>query len=243
MKTLIWDFDGTLGFRDGMWTGTILQVLDAHVPGHRIGRDDIRPHLQSGFPWHDWQTIRPMNLSPEAWWNRLDSVFVAAFQQGAGLDPDTSVRLAKRVRSLYLDARYWHLFDDVLPCLDALDSAGWTHFILSNHVPELDELIAALGLKTRFAKVFNSAKTGVEKPHPSAFRNVLDASSRAELVVMIGDSMKADIAGARAVGIPAVLVRKCGDTCAYSCEDLNGLPDILAAIERVAAANGIERRG
>ena len=65
----------------------------------------------------------------------------------------------------------------MIPCraLSALAEAGWTHAVLSNHVPELADLIEALGLTSHFARVFNSADIGVEKPNPEAFRIALDA--------------------------------------------------------------------
>ncbi len=31
----------------------------------------------------------------------------------------------------------WELFDDTLPALDQLSADGWSHVVLSNHVPEL----------------------------------------------------------------------------------------------------------
>lgn len=33
---LLWDFDGTLAERPGMWSGALLEVLDAEQPGHRL---------------------------------------------------------------------------------------------------------------------------------------------------------------------------------------------------------------
>lgn len=52
-RLLIWDFDGTLAHRDGMWSGAMVEVLDRHEPGHGITREDVRPHLRMGFPWHN----------------------------------------------------------------------------------------------------------------------------------------------------------------------------------------------
>ena len=71
-----------------------------------------------------------------------------------------------------------------------------------------------------FARVFNSAETGYEKPHPQAFRNVLEALADDGPVWMIGDNMVADIGGAAAVGIPGILVRKRHIDAAYQCDDL-----------------------
>ncbi len=75
-------------------------------------------------------------------------------------------------------------------------------------VPELPDLIAALGLAPYMATVFTSAAIGFEKPHPQAFHTALRALGGATAVWMVGDSMTADVAGAHAVGFRAILVRR-----------------------------------
>jgi putative hydrolase of the HAD superfamily len=119
------------------------------------------------------------------------------------------------------------LFDDTLPVLDELQSQGWTHFILSNHVPELRSLIKHFQLESRITQVFNSAETGYEKPHQQAFQNVLNVVGAAATVWMIGDNMTADIKGAENVDISAILVRKHHEEAKYSCEKLSEVAAII----------------
>ncbi|MEO5930542.1 MAG: HAD family hydrolase [Candidatus Kapaibacterium sp.] len=206
MNYLIWDFDGTLGYRAGMWSGTLLEILDGEMPGHGRTIDDIRPHLRSGFPWHNHHITNPPNRSPDEWWLALHDLFRNAFI-ALGVPPPDAPRLAALVRPAYLDLNRWRLYDDTIPTLDALSALGWRHILLSNHVPELPEILQYLGLRRRFLSIFNSAVTGHEKPHPSAFRAVLDTIRPGATIWMIGDSMAADIRGAEAVGIPAIPVR------------------------------------
>ncbi|MEN8008277.1 MAG: HAD-IA family hydrolase, partial [Candidatus Krumholzibacteriota bacterium] len=99
----------------------------------------------------------------------------------------------------------WRLYDDVLPALDVLSSQGWTHVILSNHVPELGDIVQHLGLASRVARVFNSAEMGYEKPHSRAFQIVLEALPGTEAAWMIGDNSK-DIEAALNAGIRSVFV-------------------------------------
>jgi len=84
------------------------------------------------------------------------------------------------------------------------------------------ELVAAL---------FNSAQTGYEKPHPQAFRNVLEWAVEPEAVWMIGDNPKADIAGAEALGIPAILVRTSHPAARYYCAELS---QVLPIVQKVS---------
>ncbi|MFE9222453.1 HAD-IA family hydrolase [Streptomyces lavendulae] len=92
--------------------------------------------------------------------------------------------------------------------LDRLTARGWTHVLLPNQVPELPELLSALGIDTRFQAVINSAASGYEKPHPQAFRLEQAAAGPAHRLLMIGDNPQADAAGARRAGIDDIWVRR-----------------------------------
>ena len=95
---------------------------------------------------------------------------------------------------MYVDPRRLRLFDDTLPTLDRLTVLEWTHIMLSDHVLELREILDHLRLASRFARVFNSAETGYEKPHPQAFHMVLEAFVHHAMVWMMGDNPRTGIA-------------------------------------------------
>lgn len=230
MQYLIWDFDGTLGYRRGMWSGTLVEVLRQEMPECPATVEDIRPHLQAGFPWHHPEQSHTAHKTADAWWAALLPVFERAFREGARLGLHDARRLAQHVRAAYVNPNRWHLFDDALPCLRAMTASGWQHVILSNHVPELPSLIEALGLASHIGQVFNSAQTGVEKPHPQAFRNVLNALDRQATVWMIGDSIKADVIGAALVGIPSILVRTHHPDAHYCCSELSQVCAIINTV-------------
>ena len=113
---------------------------------------------------------------------------------------------ARTFRSCYTDPTRWTVFPDAVAVLDELTAAGWTHLIVSNHVPELEELIDALGLSRHFTAVINSASVGWEKPNRQIFEAALDRVGRPRQVWMVGDNPVADIAGAGALGIPGIHV-------------------------------------
>ena len=226
MKYLIWDFDGTLGCRVDGWTGAVLAVIRQKAPEHQVTPDEVRPHLQAGYPWHTPYQPHLEITSPDQWWNALALIFEKAFK-AIGIDGTRARVMARQVRHIYTDSVYWRLFDDTVPALAKLSSQGWTHIVLSNHVPELQTIVGFLQLKAYIARIFNSAETGYEKPHPQAFWNVLQAIGEAQRVWMIGDSMNADIAGAAAVGIDGILVRNHHQDAKYCCHDLLQVPAII----------------
>jgi HAD superfamily hydrolase (TIGR01549 family) len=208
MRYLIWDFDGTLGYREGGWSGSILEVLEAHGMRRSLTADDIRPHIRTGFRWHDPSKVYPASLMADAWWEELVSVFMRAFVALCGVAPGTAERLAREVRQQYLRTDAWRLFDDSAEALRELHDAGYRHLLLSNHVPELPAILDHLQIAGQFERVFNSADVGVEKPNPQAYANVLAHIGQNGQVWMIGDNPTADVAGARAAGLQAILVRR-----------------------------------
>jgi FMN phosphatase YigB (HAD superfamily) len=233
-RLLIWDFDGTLAHRRGEtgWSILLAEALDAEEPGHGHPADVFRPHLRDGFPWHRPEVAHPELCEPEAWWASVRPVLARAYE-AAGYAPARALELAEAARRLYVDPDVgWELFDDTLPALERLSRAGWTHAILSNHVPELRQIVAGLGLDDAFELVSCSAETGYEKPHAQAFASVLDRLRPAE-AWMVGDNVVADVLGAEAVGLPAVLVRRPDPRAARYADSLDGVEDVLG--EAVAA--------
>jgi len=208
MRYLIWDFDGTLGYREGGWTGALLDVLKVNQIAGEVTAADIRPHILTGFRWHDPKLTYPPALPADAWWNELTGLFTAAFSATCQLPQDQATELARQVRGQYVRPDTWRLYDDSAQALDQLAAAGCHHILLSNHVPELPLLLSHLGIAHRFDHIVNSADTGFEKPHPQAYARALALLPAGADATMIGDNPTADYAGAKTAGLKAILVRR-----------------------------------
>ena len=204
----------------------MLHLLRRADPGLPTTREDLKPHLQAGFPWHAPEKAHPELDTPQAWWDALNPVLERAYL-AVGADPGLARELSVRVREDFVDPRQWRVYDDVFPTLDELSRRGWTHLVLSNHVPELSRIASGLGLDRRIYRVFNSAETGHEKPHPRAYRAVLETLEDPAAVWMVGDSVRADVIGAEAAGIPAVLVRRPHPDATRYTRSLSGIPAIV----------------
>ena len=150
MRYLIWDFDGTLAYREGMWSGALLTVLKDELGHQIVEREEIAKFLRTGFPWHHPEREHSGLGTSADWWDRLDGVFVKAFVEGAGLEADQSYQLAKHVREVYPNLKYWRIYEDTVEGLETLSASGWRHVILSNHVPELRNIAAGLDLTRYF---------------------------------------------------------------------------------------------
>lgn len=228
-KILLWDFDGTLGHRPGMWSKALIDVLVEQQPKCAITVEDIRPFLRKGFPWHQSHIPHPHITTSEAWWAEIEPLLARAYV-GIGCSFAQAEQLAVLAHEKYIDTHGWRLYDDVITTLELLKQQGWQHAILSNHVPELSTIVDALGLTPYMKSIFSSALLGYEKPHPQFFRSALAALGNPQTVWMIGDNIEADILGAEAAGIPAILVRKQDVRVKYSSLTLLPIASILSGI-------------
>jgi REG-2-like HAD superfamily hydrolase len=123
-----------------------------------------------------------------------------------GLDPMPE-SFFRRLSELFMLTANWHVFSDVEPALHALRSRGLVIGAVSNWVWQLPELLHALELVSHFDFIAASARVGFEKPHPEIFRWALEqAKVEPGEAIHVGDHLDADVAGARGVGIEAVLI-------------------------------------
>ena len=187
----------------------MVEVLDAEQPDHCIRRDMLAPYLRRGFPWHTPEVGHPEFVHADTWWAQVEPVFIYGYEQ-VGVDAEQAHTLGRLVRRYYLEASRWHLYDDTIPVLSRLREHGWHHSILSNHVPELDQLVSLLGLGRLMEHIITSARVGYEKPHPAAFAIARRTVGNPAMLWMVGDSVPADIRGAEHAGLPAILVQRDG---------------------------------
>jgi len=204
--TIFWDFDGTLVLTP-KWSTSLVKALDILYPGHDITREKIRIFLQEGFPWHTPERHHPELCEPGNWWSYAEALLARAYQK-VGLSESDSQELSQIVHELSLQPGQYRLFEDTLPALQRLSEAGWRHIVLSNHIPELSEMIDNLPIRSYIESCVCSAVTGYEKPHPKSFALALEQAGHPEKVWMVGDNLTADVRGAEAVDIPAILVRQ-----------------------------------
>jgi hypothetical protein len=54
-RHILWDLDGTLAYREGMWVGTLIESLEAEAEGRRMASLGLRSVRESRWgrnaPW------------------------------------------------------------------------------------------------------------------------------------------------------------------------------------------------
>jgi putative hydrolase of the HAD superfamily len=114
-------------------------------------------------------------------------------------------------RRALLGALEFAPFGDAAPALRELRGRGRRLVVVSNWDCSLGERLAGAGLLELVDGVVSSAEVGAAKPDPAPFRRALElAGVTAEEALHVGDSPASDVAGARAAGVPALLVARAG---------------------------------
>jgi len=96
----------------------------------------------------------------------------------------------------------WYIYPDVIPSLNAWQSAGITLSIISNFDTRIYQVLDSLNLSSYFSTITISSLTGFAKPDPNIFLTALvKHNCLPENAWYIGDSEKEDYFGAKNVGM------------------------------------------
>jgi len=163
------------------------------------------------------------SISPESserFWTWVYTQILAELQTPEATRPC----LARRLHERFSRLETWRLFPDVRPTLEALRSRrqqnGLVVGIISNWEDWLEALLVQLEIHHYFDFLTISAGVRLEKPDPRIFQAALQrAGARPEEALHVGDSLHADVGGARAAGITPVLIDRRGR---YSPEQAQG---------------------
>jgi putative hydrolase of the HAD superfamily len=121
-------------------------------------------------------------------------------------------------------------YPEVPGVLRALRAAGARLVVVSNWDVSLHDVLAGTGLRPLVDAVLTSAELGIAKPDPAIFAAALEAAGgvRAAAALHVGDDEEADARGARAAGVPAVLVRRDGRPAPTGVRTIRALDELLA---------------
>lgn len=205
---VFWDFDGTLARRRDLWSGALVDAWKSIDPACTATAQELRPYLREGFPWHSPEIVRPAQSAAQ-WWTMLRPIFINAYLKN-GLDLAGAEAAASRVPTEFFRPEAWSVVDGAHAALRLTKDAGFRNIVLSNHAPELPQLISTLGLADHIELTITSATVGAEKPNSAIFDYARERVGIADTntVWMIGDNPIADILGASQAGIRGILVHE-----------------------------------
>ncbi len=107
----------------------------------------------------------------------------------------------------FASAQTWRPDPAALPLLRALRGRDMRVLVVSNFDARVRGILDGLGMTPWIDAVTISSEAGAAKPDPAIFRVALSASGLAPADVLhVGDTIREDWAGARAAGLPVLLV-------------------------------------
>ena len=131
--------------------------------------------------------------------------FTEDIVRGMGGGGEAVGAVALQIVRRWEQAAHFELYDDVLPVLRELRGRGLKLGLVSNTSRDLGAFVRHFEVDVD--AWLASGSYGKVKPSPLIFRAALDlVGCEAESAVMVGDSPSDDIAGARAVGMRAILL-------------------------------------
>ena len=156
---------------------------------------------------------------------------------GAPALEEATSHLAARLRFPGESHRLWRFVLPGVPeALGDLRDMGLRLLVVSNSDGSIERGLAELGLLSYFSAVVDSAVVGFEKPDPRIFEHALErAGVPGRRALHVGDLYHADVAGARAAGVNALLLDPFGDWGDVDCERARDLSELA---RRMRAARG-----
>lgn len=129
----------------------------------------------------------------------------------------------------------WQLFDDALPCLHLLRSAGLMLAAVTNAAGSYQRAkLATVGLIDAFDVLVIAEEAGVAKPDPAIFHLACSRLGvRPDQTAHVGDRLDLDALGALDAGLHSIWLDRSGSRTAapagvHVLADLMALPDLLA---------------
>ncbi len=222
--------------------GRLARVLEDH--GHRPDEEEVRRAWDAADAWFWDEYHRPGNAtwaSDERIQETWRSYHRLMLQELGFGDRDREVLEAVLVAQMATEA--WELYDDTQPALDALREARQSGerpgepfaAIVSDWGSLLTELLEGLGIAAYVDRIFASGAIGLAKPSPDFYlRACRDLGVSPGDAVMIGDSYRADVLGARGAGMAGVLLDRAGTATGVD----PGVPVVATLVDAVELVLG-----
>ena len=210
-KIILFDLGSTLVHFEGNWDKVLDQAIRKMVPV-------LSNVLNTNVPEHEFHPLykkaltqyyitRDIDYTELSTQNLLNNLLKARFQITL---PDEDINLV--LEEFYSYTRsHWVLDEETLPTLRKLHSQGYRLGLISNagYAPDVMKQLEIFNLLPFFDQILISADIGYRKPHLTIFQKAIEFFGLPPRdFVMIGDTLSADIIGARKAGMSNVWINR-----------------------------------
>ena len=228
---MIFDLGATLLYFDGEWP-EILASSHGEL---------FRELRAAGLALEEEAFLRDFRAQLDAYYTEREAEFIEyttlyvlrdqLARWGYPEVPETVLRQA--LRKMYsVTETHWKPEPDALSTLQILRGEGYRLGLISNAGDDEDvqTLIDNAGIRQFFEIIVTSAAQGIRKPNPRIFQLVLDFwELPPDRIVMVGDTLGADVLGARNAGIYSIWITRRANTPANLAHQDTIIPDATIA--------------
>jgi HAD superfamily hydrolase (TIGR01662 family) len=231
IKGVIFDLGATLLYFDGEWP-----AIMAHSHGELL-----RELRAAGLELEEEAFLTDFRSQLDAYYAEREAEFIEYTTLYVLRDqlarwgyPEVAETVLRRaLRKMYtVTETHWKPENDTLTTLKSLRAEGYRLGLISNAGDDEDvqTLIDNAGLRQFFEIIVTSAAQGIRKPNPRIFQLVLDFwDLPPDRTVMVGDTLGADILGARNAGIYSIWITRRAGTPSNQAHQDTIIPDATIA--------------
>ena len=210
LEVVLFDLGNTLLYFDGVWDQVIAEMDGAllhslQASGLVLKEQDFLHQVEARFAEYDAQ-------KSGEFLEFTTTFILRSLLADLGYPALPDAVLQQAIQAMYaVSQSHWQLETDALPTLQLLREQGYRMGIISNAGDDQDvqTLIDKAGLRSYFEVILTSAAQGIRKPNPRLFQQALQHwGASPESAVMVGDTLGADILGARNAGIYSVWITR-----------------------------------
>jgi len=192
------------------------RLFAAYLATHSlsVSEDRIRQALDDAFSnmYYNFKPQEYNACTPESdrnFWTAFYRYVLEKLEIWQVLKAQDQVRMCDELYELYHAPEHYIVFDDVLPTMEELRSAGYHMAVVSNFAPALPRILRAKGIADYVDPIVVSTLVGFEKPDPRIFQYALEQTGYApEEVLYVGDHEINDVWAPGQVGIQAVRIKR-----------------------------------
>ncbi|HJW90897.1 MAG TPA: HAD family hydrolase [Anaerolineales bacterium] len=209
-EALLFDLGNTLYYFEGAWTEIYSQANGELM--HSL--------KQAGLMLDEARFLAEFRERLDSYYSERESEFIehtTAYVLGALLAEHGYPQIEPSVvrsalRSMYsVSQAHWQVEQEALPILSNLHAQGYRLGLVSNAADDEDVqvLVDKGGLRPVVEVIVSSAAVGIRKPSPKIFEQALNSLGvPASRAAMIGDSLGADILGAKNAGMFSIWITR-----------------------------------
>lgn len=220
------------------WGGTLAQVPNEFAQpwkiwaqvlenqGHKYADERIQSAIDAADRQVGHQIYAYLGRSSEFW-----KMYDERVMDALGIQSHRE-KLEESIRYVFEDPSVVRLYPETPVVLASLREQGYRTGLISNHHDGLRRILKHYRLEPWLDTITYSQEAGAEKPNPEVFRLALRrAGCMAADAVHVGDSIEADVEGARRAGIAPIWLNRRRIDRSPACPVIQSLDELIPLLD------------